>query len=141
LAKDKVLSTGAETEKTAADETASENPASLNGDTEEMVLTYKRDTGEVVSIHKLDSAGGRQELTDEEYAQFFGHGSDGSGNDPSTEAFALGHQQLGFESGYYHGLAEYEAMLTAQSAPAYSPEEEAAYYQGVADYHALVSGQ
>jgi hypothetical protein len=135
LAKEKALST----EK--PEEAGSENPTTLSGETGEMVLTYKLDTGEVVSIHKLDSTGGKQELTDEEYAAFFGQGSGESECDPNTEAFALQHQQLGFESGYYHGLAEYEAMLTAQSAPAYSPEEEAAYYQGVADYHALVSGQ
>jgi hypothetical protein len=140
LAKDKNLSTGLETEKVAND-AASESAAIPSAETEEMVLTYKRDTGEVVSIHKVDSAGGRQELTNEEYAQFFGHSSDELGDDPQTEAFALEHQQLGFEYGYHHGLAEYEAALMSQSAPAYSPEEEAAYYQGVADYHALVSGQ
>lgn len=137
-----------QTEPTAGEATSSASPATAEAETEEMVFTYNRNTGEVVRIEKVDQSGGRQELTEEEYAQFFGHGAQESEEqadqgvaDQSAEAFAVAHQQLGFEQGYYHGLAEYEAALTTQAASGYSPEEEAAYHQGMADYHALVTGQ
>ena len=112
--------------------------------TAEMVLTYDKNTGQVIRIENVDSSGGRQELTEDEYASFFGYSPEGSeeaGYDPNEAAYAIAHQQAGFEQGYYHGLLEYEAALRGQTASGYSPEEEAAYYQGMADYHALVSGQ
>jgi hypothetical protein len=136
------------TEQTAGEASSVEEPGATEAQSEEMVLTYSPETGEVIRIEKVDRSGGRQELSGEEYAQFFGQSPEAADetslSDPnaydSAEAFAIAHQQLGFEQGYYYGLAEYEAALAAQAQPAYSPEEEAAYYQGVADYHALVSG-
>jgi hypothetical protein len=119
-------------------------PSTSESATAEMILTYDKNTGQVIKVENVDPSGGRQELTEEEYASFFGYGAgeaDQAGTDPHEVAFAIAHQQAGFEHGYYHGLLEYEAALSGQTAPGYSPEEEAAYYQGIADYHALVGGQ
>ena len=136
--KDKQQSPDSPVEPVAREQTSS---ADVGGETEEMVLTYNRETGEVTHINKLDKSGGRQEFSEEEYAQFFGQGGEEcSEYDPETEAVLIAHQQAGFESGYYHGLMEYEAMLMGQGS-GYTPEEEAAYHQGVADYHAMVSGE
>jgi hypothetical protein len=131
-------SSASETEQTAKDAATSEHA------TAEMVLTYDKNTGQVIRIENVDPSGGRQELSEEEYASFFGYSPEGSeeaGYDPNEVVYAIAHQQAGFEQGYYHGLLEYEAALSGQTASGYSPEEEAAYYQGIADYHALVSGQ
>jgi len=125
-------------------------PSSPEPATGEMLLTYDKSTGQVIKIEHLSPSGSRQELTEEEYASFFGQGTEfgqgaeaeePTGYDPYTVAFAVAHQQAGFEQGYYHGLIEYETALTGQTASGYSPEEEAAYYQGIADYHALAGGQ
>ena len=123
-------------------------PSTPGPETGEMVLTYDKNTGQCIRIEKVDPSTGRQELTEEEYASFFGYGGEGTAQeseevayDPNEVAYAVAHQQAGFEQGYYHGLLEYEAALLGQTASGYSPEEEAAYYQGVADYHTLVSGQ
>src|SRR5215510_10349835 len=131
-------SSSSETEPSTKDVATSE-PA-----TAEMVLTYDKNTGQVIRIENVDPSGGRQELTEEEYASFFGYSPEGSeeaGFDPNEVAYAIAHQHAGFEQGYYHGLMEYEAALTGETASGYTPEGEAAYYQGVADYHTLVSGQ
>jgi len=113
-------------------------------ETEELVLTVNRHTGEIATIHRVGQAGERQEFTEEEYAYFFGADL----IDPS--AYSAGEQAeaapevyhaYGYHEGYHQGLADYEAALGAHAAPSYSPEEEAAYHQGVADYHALVTGQ
>ena len=129
---------------TATERDASDTPSAPEIESAEMVLTYDKNSGQVIRIEKIDPDQGRQELTEEEYASFFGYdsgGSEASGYDPNMLALASAHQQAGFEQGYYLGLMEYEAALTGQSASGYSPEEEAAYYQGVADYQAMVSGQ
>jgi hypothetical protein len=141
--KDKGVSSAPETEE-AASNAKPLKPSTPETETAEMVLTYHTSTGQVIRIHKVNPSGGREELTEEEYASFFGCGSEEpaeAGYDPNAVAFAVAHQQAGFEQGYYHGLIEYEAALTGQASSGYSPEEEAAYNQGVADYHTLVSGQ
>jgi len=127
-------------ESTVGEATSSESPELSGSETEEIVFTCNQSTGEVIRIERLDASGGRQELTEEEYAQVFGQGDQGS-EEQGGEGFAIAHQQVGFEQGYYHGLAEYEGALSAQATSGFSPEEEAAYHQGVADYHALVTGQ
>ncbi len=124
--------------------TAAAPPSSSEPATGEMLLTYDKSTGQVIRIEHVSPSGSRQELTEEEYACFFGQGTqeaEQAGYDPHTVAFAVAHQQAGFEQGYYHGLIEYEAALTGQTGSGYSPEEEAAYYQGIADYHTLAGGQ
>ena len=125
--------------QTGGDATSLES-ATPQTETAEMVLTYDKSTGQVVRIEKLD-AGARQELSEEEYGAFFGHAEAHEGYDPHAEAFAVAHQQAGFEQGYYHGLIEYETALTGETASGYTPEEEAAYHQGVADYHNMVTGE
>ena len=125
-----------------AEQTAT--PSTSETATGEMIVTYDKSTGQVIRVENVDPSGGRQELNEEEYANFFGYSSDASeqtGYDPNELAYAIAHQQAGFEQGYYHGLLEYEAAISGQTASGYSPEEEAAYYQGMADYNALVGGQ
>jgi hypothetical protein len=119
-------------------ELAAPDPAAST-ETADMILTYDKNTGQVIRIAHVDPSGAHKELTEEEYAAFFGYDSaEEPANDPTME-YAIAHQQAGFEQGYYHGLLEYEAALGGQTASGYSPEEESAYYQGMADYEALIS--
>lgn len=111
-------------------------------ETAEMVLTYDKNTGQVIRIENVDASGSRRELSEEEYAAFFGYsdaGAEQDAYDPSAVVYAITHQQAGFEQGYYQGLLEYEAALSGQTPSGYSPEEDAAYYQGMADYEALIN--
>jgi hypothetical protein len=113
--------------------------ASASTETADMILTYDKNTGQVVRIAHVHPSGTHKELTEEEYAAFFGYdGGEEADYDPSLE-YAIAHQQAGFEQGYYHGLLEYEAALAGHAASCYSPEEESAYYQGMADYEALIN--
>lgn len=43
--------------------------ATLAGETEQLVLTLNVATGEIVNVEKLDKAGHRHELSDDEYAE------------------------------------------------------------------------
>src|SRR5215831_14675937 len=122
MTKDKTSSS--ESELTATD------AASASTETADMILTYDKNTGQVIRIAHVDPSGAHKELTEEEYAAFFGYdAAEEAAYDPTIE-YAIAHQQAGFEQGYYHGLLEYEAALTGQTASGYSPEEESAYYQG-----------
>jgi hypothetical protein len=135
----KEKSSSPEAEQSAIDASSSPTP---EPQTAEMILTYDMNTGQVIRIENVDPSGARKELTEEEYAAFFGYGSasaEQGSYDPNAVAYAIANQQAGFEQGYYHGLLEYEAALTGQTASGYSAEEEAAYYQGMADYEALIT--
>lgn len=116
--------------KESAGEKAQAGPGEGN---EEWIFTLNSQTGEVVKIEKIDPASNqRNELSDGEYAAVLG-----GGYDPYAEAYSqAGIEQYSFETGYYQGMADYEAALADAAGTGYSPEEEA-YYQGIADYAAL----
>ena len=112
--------------------------------TQELVLTVKTDTGEIVKVETLKKDGTRQELSDSEYTQLAsyltggGMGMESYGADPyAVDPYAALDQvyAMGFSDAYYQGMADYEAAVAA----AYGDQpstEELAYYQGMADYAA-----
>ncbi|MFN0165012.1 MAG: hypothetical protein ACKV22_01165 [Bryobacteraceae bacterium] len=100
-------------------------------ETSEYVLTVSTNTGDILRVEKLDRAGGRTELTEDEYSAVFcaaGYEEEY----PEESADESAYPQDPYEAGYTQGIADYQAALeggTAQLTP-----EEIAYYQGVADY-------
>lgn len=104
-------------------------------ETHEVIFSVNTATGEVVKIEKLEKAGNRQELNEEEYAQIAAiFGADltaGAGAEYDPDALSRA------EACYHQGMADYAAAVELSIAQSYGYSlEELAYYQGAADYAA-----
>jgi len=130
---------------------AASEASSSEAETEELVLTVNRQTGEIIRIERILESGNRQEFAEQEYAQFFGtepevyhaygyHEGYSQGLVDYEASLTQGAPPL--ETAYYQGMADYEATLLAQAGQeAASSPEELAYYQGMADYEAALTAQ
>jgi hypothetical protein len=108
-------------------------------ETEEWIYTFQSATGEVVKVERVDPGSGkREEISAEDYNALAASAMDASAQLEMSAAAGQGFNQMGFEAGYYQGLADYEAGLMQASAYGGMSAEEAAYYQGMADYEALL---
>jgi hypothetical protein len=110
-------------------------------ESEEWIFTLTSSTGELLKVEKLDRASGeRKELSDEEYTSLY---VSTAGPEYAALAGVYGDYSVDpytFESGYYQGLADYEAALNDASAAEYQASlEQHAYYQGIADYGAALT--
>lgn len=110
-------------------------------ESEEWIFTLTSKTGELLKVEKLDKASGeRKELSDEEYTSLY---APTAGTEYDALASVYGDYSFApytYESGYYQGLADYEAALNDASAVDYQASlEEHAYYQGMSDYEAALN--
>jgi hypothetical protein len=106
--------------------------------TEEVVLTVNRQTGEITKIQRVLDSGARQDFSEEEYVRFFSTdlASESGLADEDGQAAVEAYHAHGYHEGYVQGLVDYELTLMQSAEPF-----EAAYQQGMADYEATLVAQ